>query len=181
VNRRERGKGKNPGETWNREAQGSRSRGVEKSQDFSQAERSLMRSAVARLFFILIHSLAGAMYQDKPYQSKPTRHRVTNLIFGKQHSRMEGLRTEKQTAQIRKLCDEALSPPGAQKRWKLDFQRNRRFPLSFLEIKDFPKAKICHDCQECDGQECKGAGKGRRIGRKNRLSSTDFTHVPRAA
>jgi len=23
--------------------------------------------------------------------------------------------------QIRKLCDEALSPPGALKRWKLDF------------------------------------------------------------
>jgi hypothetical protein len=77
---------------------------------------------------------------------------------------------------------EALSPPGAQKRWKLDF----------------PKAKICHDCQECKGQEYNGvqwagvqrramgrsakeAGKGRRMGRKNQLSSTDFTHVPRAA
>jgi hypothetical protein len=56
---------------------------------------------------------------------------------------------------------------------------------------DFPKAKICHDCQECKGQECKGqeckgqeckgAGKVRWMGRKNRLGSTDFTHVPRPA
>ncbi len=51
AGKQERGKGKSKEKPGKMEAQEACSRGVEKSQDFSQAERSLMRSAVARLFF----------------------------------------------------------------------------------------------------------------------------------